>query len=352
MTRTLSYAAALREAQDICLSRYPEVILMGLGVPDPKGVFGSTLGLQEAHGADRVFDIPLSENAMTGVALGAAIAGSRPILTYQRVDFTLVAIEQIVNQAAKWHYMFGGAMSAPLVLRMIIGRGWGQGPQHSQSLQAWFAHVPGLKVIMPATAADAKGMLIAAVEDDNPIVCLEHRWLYGIDDVVPEGYYRTEIGSAKVRREGKDVTLVAASYMTLEALRAAEVLESLGVEAEVIDLRSVRPLDTATILASVEKTGRVVIADTGHRLFGVSAEVSALITEQAFGSLQAAPARAGLPDYPTPTSPALAADYYPTYQTLASLALRSLGREVPSADLAVDNAASHDQPDPSFTGPF
>ena len=352
MTRSLSYAAALLEGQDICLERYPEVLLMGLGVPDPKGIFGSTLGLQEKYGSERVFDTPLSENAMTGVALGAAITGMRPIITHQRIDFALVSMEQIVNQAAKWHYMFGGTMKAPMVIRMIIGRGWGQGPQHSQSLQSWFAHVPGLKVIMPTTAVDAKGLLIAAVEDDNPVVCIEHRWLYGIDDDVPEGYFSTELGTARVLREGSDVTLVAASYMTLEALRAATKLAEHGVEAEVIDLRTIRPIDSQTILKSVAKTGRLVIADTGHRAFGISAEVSALVTEAAFSNLKAAPVRIGLPDFPTPTSPALAASYYPTSVEIAVASMEVLGRRY-SRDLFTDkHTASHDQPDASFSGPF
>lgn len=352
MTRSLSYAAALLEGQDICLERYPEVLLMGLGVPDPKGIFGSTLGLQEKYGAERVFDTPLSENAMTGVALGAAITGMRPIITHQRIDFALVSMEQIVNQAAKWHYMFGGTMKVPMVIRMIIGRGWGQGPQHSQSLQSWFAHVPGLKVIMPTTAADAKGLLIAAVEDDNPVICIEHRWLYGIDDDVPEGYFSTELGKARVLREGSDVTLVAASYMTLEALRAATKLADHGVEAEVIDLRTIRPIDSQTILKSVAKTGRLVIADTGHRAFGISAEVSALVTETAFGNLKAAPVRIGLPDFPTPTSPALAASYYPTSVDIAVASMEVLERRY-SRDLFTDkHTASHDQPDASFSGPF
>ena len=352
MTRSITYAAALLEAQDICLERYPEVLLMGLGVPDPKGIFGSTLGLQEKHGAQRVFDIPLSESAMTGVALGSAITGMRPIITHQRIDFALVSMEQIVNQAAKWHYMFGGTMNAPMVIRMIIGRGWGQGPQHSQSLQAWFAHVPGLKVIMPTTAADAKGLLIAAVEDENPVICIEHRWLYGIADDVPEGYFTTELGSARVLREGSDVTLVGASYMTLEALRAAEKLAEQGVDAEVIDLRTVRPLDSETILRSVAKTGRVVIADTGHRAFGVSAELSALVTERAFSSLKSAPVRIGLPDFPTPTSPALAATYYPTYAEIAVAAMESLGRDASVDIFITKDGGNHDQPDPSFVGPF
>ena len=200
--REVSFAEAVREAQDNCLEKFNESYLMGLGVPDPKGIFGTTLGLQNKHGKERVFDIPLSENAMTGVAVGSAITGLRPILTHQRIDFALVSIDQIVNQAAKWHYMFNGTMKVPMVIRMIIGRGWGQGPQHSQSLHAWFAHIPGLKVIIPSNPYDAKGMLISAIEDDNPVIFLEHRWLHSMKGFVPENiiHYRWK-DALKLKKE-------------------------------------------------------------------------------------------------------------------------------------------------------
>lgn len=352
MSRTLSYAEALREAQDLCLAAYPEVFLMGLGAPDPKGIFGSTLGLQQKYGPQRVFDIPLSENAITGIALGAAISGMRPILTHQRVDFAIIAMEQLVNQAAKWHYMFGGTMRAPLVVRMVIGRGWGQGPQHSQSLQAWFAHIPGLKVVMPTTSHDAKGLLIAAVEDDNPVVILEYRWLYGIRDEVPEGHYQTPIGQARILRRGTDIALVGISYMVLEALRAAERLAQEGVSAEVIDLRTIRPWDKETVLDSVRKTGRLVVADTGWSAFGVAAEVIATVVEEEFSSLKAAPERVALPDCPSPTSPPLAAQFYPRAGHIHLAAKRSLGLE-PITDLLAVTPEQHlDVPDASFKGPF
>lgn len=351
MTRMISYAEALREAQDYCLGAYPETYLMGLGVPDPKGIFGTTLGLKEQYGPERVFDIPLSENAMTGVALGSAITGMRPILTHQRVDFALVSIEQIVNQAAKWHYMFGGQMQAPLVIRMIIGRGWGQGPQHSQSLHAWFAHIPGLKVILPTTPYDAKGMLIAAVEDDNPVICLEHRWLYGIQDEVPAEPYRVPLDRARVVRPGTDITLIGLSYMTLECLRAAELLAGQGVAAEVIDLRSVRPIDSETLTTSVGKTGRVLTVDQAEARCGVAGEISALLTERLFARLRCAPGRLCLPDYPTPTSPALADGYYPLARDIAVAALHLLERP-DNLPPATPLGRRLDQPDASFRGPF
>ncbi len=348
MSRVITYAEAICEATDQCLAADANVYVMGLGVPDPKGVFGTTLGLKERHGA-RVMDMPTSENAMTGVAIGSAIVGMRPILTHQRLDFALLSIEQLVNQAAKFHYMFGGEASVPLVVRMVIGRGWGQGPQHSQSLQAWFAHVPGLKVVMPATAYDAKGLLIAAVEDDNPVIYLEHRWLHGTKGEVPEEPYRVPIGEARCVREGEDVTLVGISYMTLEAMRAAKVLAGHGISAEVIDLRSLRPFDAETIIASVGRTGRLLVADTGGVTGGFGGEIVSQIVERAFDALACPPRRIGLPDVPTPTSPALARHYYPRAGDIVTAVMEMLDRApvpAPPADGPLD------VPDAGFTGPF
>ncbi len=352
MTRVITYAQALNEAQDLCLQRYPEVILMGLGVPDPTGVFGTTTGLQEKYGDRRVFDIPLAENAMTGVALGAAITGSRPIFTHHRVEFSMTAMEQIVNQAAKWHYMFNGTMKAPLTIRMVIGRGWGQGPQHSQSLQAIFAHIPGLKVIMPATPEDAKGLLIGAVEDDNPVICLEHRWLYNVTGDVSPDYFTEPLGKCELRSTGDDVTIVACSYMTLEALRAADLLRSIGINADVIDLRTISPIDVSPIINSAKRTGAVVIGDTGHVKFGISSEISAIVVEHAFQELHSPPVRVGLPDHPTPTGIALARDYYPGARDLATACLKALGRQDEAVQITVEDRPNSDQPDPSFVGPF
>ena len=350
MTRQLKYFQALHEALDLSLARDPSVYVMGLGVPDPKGIFGTTAGLQQKHGARRVLDMPTSENGMTGVALGSALAGMRPVMTHQRIDFALLAIEQIVNQAAKWHYMFGGKAKVPLVIRLIIGRGWGQGPQHSQSLQAWFAHVPGLQVVMPATPYDAKGLLMSAIAGDNPVIFLEHRWLYGISGPVPEGDYRVPIGEARVARPGKDLTFVAVSYMTLEALRAAERLAAAGIAAEVIDVRSLRPLDVPRIVESVAKTGRLVVADTGWTFAGFSAEIVALVAERLHGKLKAPPVRIALPDCPTPTSPTLSAAYYPRAVDLVAAARRLLG--LPPEPPEPPPATPLDVPDPGFTGPF
>jgi len=352
INRTIKYSAAIQEALDLSLERNPAVYLMGLGVPDPKGIFGTTLGLEKKYGSRRVFDIPVAENGLTGIAIGSAITGMRPILTHQRLDFALLAMEQMINQAAKWHYMFGGQASVPAVFRMIIGRGWGQGPQHSQALHALFAHIPGLKVVLPTTPADAKGLLLAAVEDDNPVVFLEHRWLHNISGPVPEGYYTVPIGAARVARAGRDVTLVATSYMTLESLRAAEKLAQEGIEAEVIDLRSISPWDRTTIRESVAKTGRLIVADIGTKSFGIGAEIIAALVEEDLGLLKTAPARVCLPDLPTPTSPALAQYYYPRSPHLVAAARRQFGRPSPASELEPLPDVRYDVPDPTFSGPF
>lgn len=349
--RSLSYMEAVREAQAECLKADENVYLIGLGVPGPTGIFGTTKGLVEEFGPARVLDMPASEGGMTGVALGTAIAGLRPIFVHMRVDFAILSMETLVNQAAKWHYMYGGKMCAPLTVRMIIGRGWGQGPQHSQSLQAWFAHVPGLKVVMPAAPRDAKGMLVAAVDDDAPVIVVEHRWLYNIKGEVPAGRHAEPLSGARVMRAGRDVTLAGFSYMALEALRAAEMLAKVGIDAEVIDLRSLTPIDADTVAASVRKTGRLITADTAHAAFGATAEVTSCIAERAFDALQRAPVRIGLPAIPTPTTPALADLYYPRAEDIAraAVALCDSDREIAPPAM---NTPWHDVPDPHFTGPY
>lgn len=352
ISRELKFFQAINEAIDQCMAKDPSVYVMGLGVPDPRGVFGTTLRLQQKYGTTRVMDMPLSENGMTGVAIGSSLVGMRPIMTQQRIDFALLAMEQIVNQAANWHYMFGGQMSVPLVIRMIIGRGWGQGTQHSQSLQALFAHIPGLKVVMPATPYDAKGLLISSIEDDNPVIFIEHRWLHNITGHVPKELYRVSLGQAKVIREGNDMTIAATSHMTLEAIRAAEILKEDGVSVEVIDIRTLKPLDEETILKSVCKTGRLIVADTGWKTGGFGAEIVARVAEEALNDLKSSPRRVAIPDCPTPTTPALANHYYPRAVHIVAEARRILGL---SADIATSYATSTvplDVPDPSFSGPF
>jgi pyruvate dehydrogenase E1 component beta subunit len=351
--RQLKFHEAVNEAQDICLARDPAVYLMGLGVPDPGAIFGTTRGLREKHGPSRVMDMPVSECAMTGVALGSALTGMRPIMVHQRLDFSLYAIDQIVNQAANWQYMFAGSRSVPMVIRMVVGRGWGQGPQHAQSLQAWFSHIPGLKVVMPVTAHDAKGLLIAAVEDDNPVIFIEHRWLHNLIDFVPEGHYVTPIGKAHLPRTGNDLTIAATSYMVVEAIKAADIMGRNGVSVEVVDIRSLRPLDKETLLGSVRKTGRLLVADTAWITCGFGAEVVSVAAEEAFEHLIAPPRRMGLPACPCPTSPGLAKHYYPQVDDLLAAASEMLGLDSTRRPRAPQSTGVPlDVQDKSFTGPF
>ena len=357
MEREINFNQAILEGTSQLLETDPSVYVMGLGVPDPKGVFGTTLGLQEKFGSERIMDTPTSENAMTGVAIGTAIRGMRPILTHQRVDFFLLALDQLINNAAKWHYMFGDQITTPIVIRLIMGRGWGQGPQLSQSLQSLFGHIPGLKVVMPSTPYDAKGLLISAVKDNNPVIFLEHRWLHNIHGPVPEEIYEVPIGKARMIHEGSDITIAACSHMTLEARKAVELLEEEGISAELIDIRSVKPLDRETIIKSVRKTGRLIVADPDWKFCGFASEVIASISEEAFNDLKAPPARVTYPDRHSPTSWALSNHYYPSYRVIAMEACKML--RLPSKAqmllqelLEFRSEGPLDVPDASFTGPF
>ena len=352
MTRTLTYAQAVNEALHQAMEMDDSVICYGLGTPDPKGVFGTTVGLQERFGEKRVFDMPTAENAMTGVAIGAALNGIRPVVTHQRLDFFLLAMDQLVNNAAKWHYMYGGKMSCPITIRLIIGRGWGQGPTHSQNLQAWFAHVPGLKVVMPTTPADAKGLLLASIFDDNAVVYLDHRWFHNAEGHVAAGGTRCEIGKATRLRQGGDVTMVAMSYMVVEALRAADHLKERGVACDVIDLRSVSPLDWEAVFESVRRTGRLLVLDTGCLTCSVSAEVVARVASDLFDDLACAPRRIALPDTPTPTSLALTRAYYPGAPDIVAAVGSMVNRDCDVGEIRNTHSGPHDVPGAWFRGPF
>lgn len=326
--RTLSYAQAIREAHAQLLSSDPSVFVFGQGLWSPWYVGSSMKDIEKDFGRDRILDSPVSENAVTGAAVGAALCGMRPIVVHPRMDFMLLAVDPIVNQAANWSYMFGGRAGVPVVFRPIINRGGEQGVQHSQALHAMFAHIPGLKVVMPATPRDAKGLLISAVYDGNPVMYIDDRWLYAQEGEVPDEIYQTPIGQAAVARPGKDVTIVAISYMVVEALRAADLLIREGVDAEVIDLRSIKPWDRDTVFRSVEKTGRLVVVDGAWATCGVSADVAAVVAEERFSFLRAPIARVTLPETPAPTSSALEKAYYPTAETILPAVERvlSVGR--------------------------
>jgi acetoin:2,6-dichlorophenolindophenol oxidoreductase subunit beta len=304
-------------------------VLIGQGVKSPWYVGNTCGGLLEAFGPLRVLDTPVSENAVTGAAVGAALAGLRPIVVHPRTDFLLYGLDPLVNHAANWSYMNGGRASVPMVLWAIMNRGGEQGAQHSQALHAWFAHVPGLKVVMPATPYDAKGLLLAAIHDPNPVVYIPDRWLHGLKEAVPEEPFQVPIGKGVVRRAGRDVTLVASSYLAQEAIKAGQTLEGLGISAEVIDLRTIKPLDDALILESVRRTGRVIVVDGGWTSFGVSAEVAALVAERAFAALKAPVRRIALPDVPAPASRSLEKAFYRSAADIVMAACDMLGVTAP-----------------------
>lgn len=310
--RELAYSMAINEALHQMMDEDPSVFLIGQGVNSPWYVGNTARGLLEKFGNQRVIDTPVSENAITGAAVGAALTGMKPVVVHPRMDFMMYAMDPIINEAANWFYMNGGQQPAPVVFWGIINRLGEQAAQHSQAIHAIFAHVPGLKVVMPATAYDAKGLMIAAIQDPNPVVYIDERLLYGHVEHVPEEIYRVEIGKGVIRKKGKDCTIVAVSMMIHEAMKAAGELASHGVDAEVIDLRTVKPLDRELILSSVQKTGRLVIADVGWKSFGVSAEIAAMAAFSAFDKLKAPIVRVALPDCPAPASKTLEDAYYPT----------------------------------------
>lgn len=305
----MTYSEAINQALDIALSKYPNTVLMGLGVPDRTGCFGTTLGLQSKHGKDRVFDIPCSENAVTGACIGMAINGMRPILCHQRMDFTLLSFEQLVNQAAKWNWLF--RQPVPMVIRMIVGRGWGQGPNHAQSFHSFLASIPGLKVICPTTPHDAKGMLLQAIEDPNPVVMVEHRWLHPLKGNVPDGYYTVPFGEARIMVQGSDYTYVGISYGTIEALKAAEKAKKFGTSCEVVDLRSLSPLAIDAVADSVKKTKHIVVWDITHGFCGIGSELLSRIGHlRNYSSDHVYGDRICPPHCPSPSSKPLASRYY------------------------------------------
>ncbi|MFC2059687.1 alpha-ketoacid dehydrogenase subunit beta [Chloroflexota bacterium] len=322
--RKISYAQAVNETLHQMIEKDERVFLIGQGVISPWYVGNTTTGLVDRFGTGRIIDTPVSENCVTGTAVGAALAGMRPVLVFPRMDFMYYAMDQIVNHAAHWHYMFGGQLSVPLTIWTIINRGGEQAAQHSQNLQAMFMHVPGLRVVVPSNPYDAKGLLIGSIEDDNPVIYIDDRWLYDSEGEVPEETYSIPLGKGIARKEGKDVTIVATSYMVLEAIEAAENLAKEGIDVEVIDVRSLKPLDEDLLFESVKKTGRLVIADGGWKTCGVGAEISAMVVEKAFEHLKAPVIRVSLPDAPAPASSALERVYYPKAVDIASAVKKSL----------------------------
>ena len=326
--RELTYREAIREALREEMRRDERVFILGEDVADAGGVFKVTLGLLAEFGPERVLDTPLSESAIVGAAVGASLMGMRPVAEVMFADFTTVAMDALVNHAAKIHYMYGGELSAPLVVRMAYGAGPKWGSQHTQSVESWLANVPGLTIVMPATPHDAKGLLKEAIRTPNPVVFLEHKLLYGKKGQVPEGEYIVPIGKAEIKRSGDGVTIVASGMMVDRALGAARTLMQEGISAEVIDLRSVQPLDEETILISVEKTGRLVIVHEAPVRGGFGGEVAAVVANKAIGFLDAPIQRVGGPWAPVPFGPVLVDAYLPNEADIIRAVRSTLGAAV------------------------
>ncbi len=325
--RTLTYAQAINEALTQAMELCEDVVVLGQLVDYKPGVFGTTTGLVERFGSARVRDMPVAESLMTSAAIGLAVAGLRPVLVHQRLDFMLYSMDAITNWLALWRFKSNGRSSVPVTIRAIVGKGWGQGPQHSKSLHAWFAHLPGIRVAMPATASDCKGLLLEAIFGEDPTIVIEHRSLFSMSDIVSAEPYRVRFGHAMIRRPGRDVTLVAVGVMVPQALRVAEQLAKEAIEVEVIDLRTVSPWDHVAVCRSAGRTRRLVVADPSWRSGSIAAEVIATVCEQLGPRLAAPPARVCLPDSHSPMSSALEEQYYPNDAVMAQTIRAVIGQK-------------------------
>ena len=308
----LTFAQAINAALAQAMELDPNVFVYGIGADGETGIFGTTTGLVDRFGRKRVFDTPIAEAGLSALAAGAASSGLRPVLVHQRLDFMLYSVDQIVNWMAPWRFMSGGRAKMPVTIRAIVGKGWGQGPQHTKSLHAWFAHVPGLQVVMPGSPADAKGLLLSSIMSNDPTLFIEGRSLFTMEEDVPDEPYFIRLGEAFIRRKGTDVTLVTMGSMVTLSLEAAESLAGSNVSVEVLDIRCLMPLDVDSIMRSVRKTGRLVVAEPGWKLYGAGAEIIATVAENLGGELLSRPRRVAWPQSAVPTSRRLEEQFYPS----------------------------------------
>jgi pyruvate dehydrogenase E1 component beta subunit len=356
---SLTYTQYINKALDESLRDDPRVLLFGLGVGDVGAVFGSTSNLQSKYGSDRVFEIPLSENAVTGMALGLAMQGFRPVMMHQRADFSFISAEQIINQIAKTSYMSGDIYKIPLVIRMIVGRGWGQGPTHAQSPHAIFSHTPGLQVVAPATPMDGYQLMKESIASNDPVIFIEHRWLHQTIEESNKDSIMPSFNQARIMKSGSDLTLISLSYGVIECLKIADVLSDLKLKAEVINLRSIQPWDKSTVIESVAKTKKAVLLDTGHIEFGLTGEISSVIYSELLNFISHPILRFGLPMEPTPSSAALAINHYPSIESMLKEIQSHFGfnYDIKNAMQILINKFPYktkhqDQPDIGVVGPF
>ena len=346
----ISFSEAINKALIWSMLKDKNMLCYGLGINDPKKIFSTTKGLEEKFGKKRVFDVPCSENALTGISIGSAINGVRSVVTHQRLDFFLLAIDQIVNSGAKWFYMYGSQSSVPITIRLIIGRGWGQGPTHSQNLQALFNHIPGLKVVMPTFPNDARDLLISSIFDPNPVLFLEHRWLHETSEHEKK-FSIKKIGKARKILKGSDITIVACSYLTIQAIKAAKFLKkNYNIDAEVIDLISIKPLDHSLIEKSVKKTKRLLVVDSGFFTGSIANDIIYNVIGSCFKILKSKPVKLAMPDVPEPTSFSLTRNFYIDNIKICKTVLKifNINKKI---SIKKDKTP-HDVPGNWFSGPF
>lgn len=357
-TKKMTMSEAISLATTQAMENDNDIFVIGEGVTDPKAIFGTTSGLIDKFGIERVIESPIAENGLMGFCIGSALSGMRPLLIHQRIEFALLSMEQIINNAAKMHYVSSGKHKVPVVIRAIVGRGWGQGPAHSQSLETLFAYIPGLRVVMPAFANDAKAMMITALSEDTPTIFIEHRWCHYVTGDVDLEAQKTFLDGPKIIKKGKDITIVASSYMLYETIIASEIADDFGISIEILDLRVLKPLKLEEIVKSVSKTKRLICVDTGFKQYGIGAEISASISEMKFNELIKPVVRLGLPDRPTPSSRALAADYYPTGENIIIEVGKIMDFSKEKTQKMVNSLNEKkpdikaDVPNPLFKGPF
>tara|TARA_X000001036_G_scaffold220995_1_gene206823 strand:- start:206 stop:1189 length:984 start_codon:yes stop_codon:yes gene_type:complete len=323
-TKNITYAEAINEAMSQSMKLDSKVITMGQLIDYKSGVFGTTSGLVEKFGSERVRDFPVAESLMTSAAIGATIAGLKVVLVHIRIDFLLYSLDAITNWLSLWRFKSNNKSSAPVVIRAIVGRGWGQGPQHSKSFHAWFANLPGINVAIPSTAFDAKGLLLESILGENPCIILEHRSLFNLKDNVPSEPYRVRYGKAVVRKKGSDVSIVAIGCMLLDCLKVSKILDQENISVEVIDPRTLSPIDRHTIINSVKKTGRLIVVDPGWVSYGASAEIITSVIESSDVQMKSKPIRVALPDSHTPMSQSLEEEYYINKKKILSAVRKSL----------------------------
>jgi acetoin:2,6-dichlorophenolindophenol oxidoreductase subunit beta len=348
----IKFSEAINNALEFSLNKDKSLIVYGLGVTDPKEIFNTTVNLKKKFGNKRVFDIPNSENALTGIGIGHALNGGRTIFTHQRLDFSFLSLDQIINNAAKIFYTSDGKFSVPITIRLIIGRGWGQGPNHSQALQSMYAHIPGLKVVSPSSPNNARELLISSIFDNNPVVFIEHRWLHEQSGLVDLNKKIFPIKKSNKIFNGQDLTIISNSIMTVEAIKACKILKKNFINCDLIDLLSINPLDTDRIIKSVKKTGKLIVLDIDHGFISLASEIISLITSNDIDIFKKAPIKITMPNFPTPTSVALTKEFYPNFINIINAAEKILNKKIKVPENLIKDMNTHDIPFKNYTGPF